>query len=145
MHIQQAIQIPKKNNQGYSIIEAMIALSILSIGLLAIISMQISSSANVRKSGDNTEALILGTAKLEELMTHSYTNLLIPTVVPNPGTQNNMGSGNRFDMTWSITDPTAANPAPNTVTILVNVSWDPQSGGGRQTITLTSVKADMNL
>jgi Tfp pilus assembly protein PilV len=142
MHMQQPIQIPEKNNHGYSIIEAMIALGILSIGLLAIISMQLSSNSNARKSGDTTEAISIGTEELERLMTYSYTDLQNPVINPNPGEQN-VGSGNRFTTTWSVTAP--GNPAPNTVTITVNVSWDPSSGGGRQTITLTSVKADMNL
>ncbi len=145
MHMKQTIQIQEKNNHGYSIIEAMIALGILSIGILAIISMQLSSNSNARKSGDTTEAISLGTAVLEELMTYSYTNLNDPAVVPNPGTRPDQGSGGRFDIDWSVTAPAAATPAPNTVTITVNVSWDPSSGGGRQTITLTSVKADMNL
>jgi type IV pilus assembly protein PilV len=145
MHMQQTIQIPEKNNHGYSIIEAMIALGILSIGLLAIISMQISSASNVKKSGDTTEAISIGTAMLEELMTYSYVDLNTPAVVPNPGTRNNQGSGGRFDINWTVTAPAAANPAPNTVTITVTVTWMPSSGGGTQTITLTSVKADMNL
>jgi len=145
MHMQQPIQIPEKNNHGYSIIEAMIALGILSIGILAIISMQISSASNSKKSGDTTEAISIGTATLEELMTYSYADLNTQTVVPNPGSRDDQGSGGRFDIDWSVTLPADANPAPNTVTITVNVSWLPSSGGGRQTITLTSVKADMNL
>lgn len=144
MHIKQTIQIPEKNNHGYSIIEAMIALGILSIGILAIISMQISSASNVKKSGDTTEAISIGTAELEELMTYSYADLLNPVINTHP-VQSTRGPGNRFLTTWSVTAPAAATPAPNTVTITVNVSWLPASGGGRQTITLTSVKADMNL
>jgi type II secretory pathway pseudopilin PulG len=144
MNMQQPIQIPEKNNYGYSFIEAMAALLIFSVGLLAIISLQASSSRNVRMSGDMTEATSYGTAKLEELMTLSYTNLLNPIVNPNPGGPENIGSGNRFTRSWSVSAP--GNPAPNTVTITVNVYWDPSAGGGsRKTITLTSVKADMNL
>ncbi|RJP82902.1 MAG: hypothetical protein C4522_02155 [Desulfobacteraceae bacterium] len=141
MHTQQPYRNPEKNNHGYSIIEAMIALGVLSIGLLAIISMQISSTANIRKSGDSTEAISLGTAELERLMAFSYTDLNNPAVIA-PLSRLKQGSGGRFDITWSVT---AATPAPNTVTITVNVSWDPQTGGGTQTMTLTSVKADMNL
>lgn len=142
MHMQQPIQIPEKNNYGYSIIEAMIALGILSIGLLAIISMQLSSNSNARKSGDTTEAISLGTQRLEQLMTFSYSVLLNPIINTTPASEN-LGSGNRFTVEWSATAPGV--PAPNTVTITVTVSWDPSSGGGTQRITLTSVKADMNL
>ncbi|MFH2064554.1 MAG: prepilin-type N-terminal cleavage/methylation domain-containing protein [Pseudomonadota bacterium] len=144
MHTQQPYRNPEKNNHGYSIIEAMIALGILSIGLLAIISMQVSSTANIRKSGDSTEAISRGTAELERLMALSYTDLNTPSVIA-PGFRLNQGSGGRFDIFWSVSDPALATPAPNTVTITVNVSWDPQTGGGTQTMTLTSVKADMNL
>jgi hypothetical protein len=143
MHMQQPIQIPEKNNYGYSFIEAMAALLIFSVGLLAIISLQASSSRNVRISGDMTEAISLGTAELERLMALSYSDLQTPGINPNLGPQN-IGSGNRFTRAWSVSAP--GNPAPNTVTITVNVSWDPSTGGGsRKTITLTSVKADMNL
>ncbi len=138
MHMKQPIQIPGKNNHGYSVIEAVIALGIFSIGVLAIISMQISSTSNARKSGETTEAISHGTAELERLMTYSYTNLLNPVFNPNLGPQN-VGSGNHFTTRWSVTAPGV--PAPNTVTITVNVTWR----DGTQTITLTSVKADMNL
>ena len=141
MHLIQTTQIPKKNNRGYSIIEAMIALCILSIGLLAIVSMQVSSSSNVRKSGDATEAINLGTERLEKLMSYSYTDLIDLTVVFSPDDDLGRGSGGKFDIRWTITPAT---PVPNTATMTVSVRWSP-AGGREQTITLTSVKADMNL
>ncbi len=144
MQLKQIIQTEKtKNNSGFSIIEAMIAICILSIGLLAVTSMQVSSSSNVRGAGEISEAVGLGTAELEELMTYSYailTNLADPAA---PNTADILtGTANKCTVAWSVTAP--GDPVPNTVTIRVTVSWNPIKGGARS-ITLTSIKSDMNL
>lgn len=134
--------IPETNNQGYSMVETMIAIAIMSIAILGIISMQASSGTSVRKSGDATIAISLGTARLEQLMALSYIDLFNPAVAP-PASEN-QGPGDRsFIVEWAAAADT---PVSNTARITVDVSWLPQTGGtGRQTITLTAVKANMNL
>lgn len=134
--------IPEKNNQGYSMIEAMAAIGIMSIAILGIISMQTSSGNSVRQSGDSTIAISLGTARLERLMSYSYSDLFNGTINTTPASEL-QGPADRFTVEWAAVVDT---PVTNTARITVDVTWLPQTGGtGRQTITLTAVKADMNL
>jgi type IV pilus modification protein PilV len=56
-----------KKNMGFSLIEVMIAMVIFSIGILAVGSMQLSSSKNNTTGNITTQATMLARQKIEEL------------------------------------------------------------------------------
>lgn len=62
----------KKANGGFTLIEVMITVGILSIGLLALASMQITAIKDNSFSSNLTEASALAQQKMEELMNLQY-------------------------------------------------------------------------
>jgi len=131
-------QSDMKNNQGFSMIEVLVAISILAIGILAITKMQLSSARFVRNAGERTVAVNLGIAKLEELMSRPYADLTDPAEIAPTGVDAYHGTNGMYDISWDIT----TGPA-NTEMITTTVTYG-ISGGNQKTITLTTLKPDMN-
>lgn len=137
--IQRYMQATNTSNQGFTIIEVMIGLAVLSIGVLAIMTMQISSANGNRKSGEISEAISLGTAELERLLALPY--VVLTDTANDPSQDINTGAGNKFNVVSQLTIDT---PIASTTTVTVNVTWNPVNSAPR-TITLSSVKADLNM
>ena len=60
-----------KNNRGFTLLEAVIAMGIFSIGILAVGSMQLWNTRNNSTGNFTTEATMLARQKIEELKTVS--------------------------------------------------------------------------
>ena len=56
-----------KNNRGFSLLEAVMAMAIFSIGILAVGSMQLSTAKNNTRGNITTQATMLARQKIEEL------------------------------------------------------------------------------
>jgi len=126
-----------ENNQGFTMVEVLIAISILAIGILAITKMQLSSAYYVRNAGERTVAVNLGIAKLEELMSRPYADLTNPAKITSTGVDAYHGTNGMYDISWDIT----TGPA-NTEMITTTVTYG-ISGGNQKTITLTTLKPNM--
>lgn len=61
-----------RNQKGFSILEVLIGTTVFTVGMLAIVSLQLSSIKGGAFSGEMTEALALGANKLEELLSAPY-------------------------------------------------------------------------
>lgn len=61
-----------KNEEGFTLIEAMVAMVILAIALLGIAQMQISSMMGNRASYDTTEASALASDMMEQMVVQSW-------------------------------------------------------------------------
>jgi prepilin-type N-terminal cleavage/methylation domain-containing protein len=59
---------PLQTEKGFTLIEALIALAIFSIGILAVTSLLVSSNLQSRKSAEITEASAIAFNRMEELM-----------------------------------------------------------------------------
>jgi type IV pilus modification protein PilV len=70
-----------RNEEGFTLIEALIAMVILAIALLGIAQMQISSMQGNRSSYDTTEASALASDMLEQMVVQSWKD---PTTVACP-------------------------------------------------------------
>ena len=64
----KAFKLNKSNNQGFTLIEVIIAVGIFAIGFLALGSMQINALNNTRNSRRVTEAMVLAEAQAEKLL-----------------------------------------------------------------------------
>jgi len=119
---------PKKE-EGFTLLEVIIAISIFSIGLLAIAAMQ-TSAIRVNSTGAQlTELNTWGMDKLEELISLSYTD---PLLDPAGNTHQDPPNANGYTVSWNITNNS---PTQNTKLIQIIVT-----GKGKR-LLLTSVRS----
>jgi prepilin-type N-terminal cleavage/methylation domain-containing protein len=111
---------PSKSNMasGFTLIEILIAISILSIGLLAVASMQVSAIRGNSHARHVTEGVTLAQDKLEELLYLSYTHADLSA-----GHHTDLYPPENHAITWDITDGPNINPnvIANTKLIVVMV------------------------
>jgi type IV pilus modification protein PilV len=112
------------NNRGFTLVEVLFALAIFSIGILAVGSMQISAINNNASARMRTEATILASETVEELISlEDYNDPLLGTDTQSASSPNNI-----YCIEWSATEDT---PIPSTKTITLSVRWtDGEPGCG---------------
>ena len=106
------------NKDGFTLIEVLIAMAILAIGMMAVISMQLSAAKNNTKGDLITQATLLAKQKMEELKSVSSVSTLTD------GSENDIdqsgASGGIFDRSWTITNPLGGS---STRQLAVTVVW----------------------
>jgi len=117
-----------KKQEGFTLIEVLIAVTIFAVGLLAVAALQ-TSAIRMNSSGNRlTELSTLGIDRFEDLLTRSYTTdplLAVGGPYPDP----NPPAG--YNVSWTV----ANGPTTNTKSITMTVT-----GHGR-TLTLRSIRA----
>jgi type IV pilus assembly protein PilV len=121
----------RKRQEGFTLVEVMIALGILAFGILAIASMQTSSLGATSFSGNTTEATTIAMNQMEALIPLSYTDSQLT-----PGTHALPDSG-RFTLSYEVT----SGPMTNTRNIRVTVGW--KEKGADKTTSLVYTKMDV--
>ncbi len=66
--------MPKLKEEGYTLVEILIAITVLAFGLMAVATMQVTAIKTNAKASDMSQGLTLGQAKVEELMNLPYTH-----------------------------------------------------------------------
>ncbi len=139
------------NKRGFTVIEVMIAVAILSIGLLGVASMQMKAIRSNNLSDNVSCALTLAEDKMEELMWYDYFNPELEDVsdsnnddlsrideewidkqelnIDETGKRN----AGHFHRVWNIADN---RPIDDNKTVTVIVAWD----NDNHQVSLTSVK-----
>ncbi len=105
--------------QGFTLIELMVALFILSVGLLGMIKMQMSSIQGNAFSGRMTTAIALAQDQMEILINQDLDPWADVTGTLNDPTL----MGRQYDgytVNWTITTD---DPTPNLATVTVEVQW----------------------
>ncbi len=100
------------NAAGFTLIEAMIALSILAFGLLTIAAMQLSGIRGNAFGADLSEATAVTQQEIETLLSTPYTAL----VSGNDVVTGARGMG--YTRTWTVTKPNS-----DIATITVTTTW----------------------
>ena len=146
-----------KNTRGFTIIEVLIGICVLSIGLLAVGVMQIAAVKNNRTGNTFSQASALARAQMEIIKNGEMDDaagILNPAVFPtttndpnNPMDENGLPGG-IYSRSWTVGDymedtdgdgiGDTASPFARTVTVTVSF---PFVGSGTRQVTLTSVTA----
>ncbi len=127
---------PRKHKRGTTLIELMVAMVILSIGLLGMLAMQIEAMKSSRVGRHVTEAAHVGQSQMEALQSQAWA-LTAPTggftapVAVNSVEAARAGAGagaptpQIFNVSWRVTNgpPTGAPPVVKLRTIDVRVTW----------------------
>jgi len=132
------------NGQGFTIIEVLIAMTVLSIGLLAIGTMQISSIKGNRSAMDISEASFLAERQLERLNSIPFGTLLDTNVPLDDGLNNTTGTPaadgtstvGKYTLFWNFANNF---PLNNTRTINVIITWS--NKGTSKSLSMSCVRA----
>lgn len=115
------------DENGFTLIEVLIALGIFAIGILGISSMQIYSVQGNSNAWEFTESTHFASDNLESLMRLDYDD---------PGLVNGTATQGKYTISWTITDN---DPVPNVRKITMNVTWVEK--GQNRTFTADYYKA----
>ena len=104
-------------NAGFTLVESMLTLAIISVSLLALAGLQITALRGYALSRRITTATSIAEQRIEQLKNTSYTN--IQAEAATPVTASNL----HFTRQVTVTN----GPLPNTKSVSVLVSWQEQS------------------
>lgn len=110
-----------RNKKGFSLVEFMIAIAILSIGLLSLVGLQSTAIRGNLTSKNMTSAILLAEKKMEEFKNTSFTSLNNGTFndPSNPLTSTG-GTGGIFNRSWTISTYSGSTYMKQ---ITINITW----------------------
>lgn len=132
-----------QKDQGFTLIEVLIAITIFAVGLLAVAAMQTSAITVNSTAGQITTRMTWAQDKLEELMALPYTDPLLEDLGNPPSGTDSAGNlhqetisdgSDNYNISWAVTDDTLI-----TGTKLITVTV---TGKGKTT-QVSYVKPDM--
>jgi type IV pilus assembly protein PilV len=134
--------------RGFTLIEVMIAATILAVGLLALAGMQVSAIRGGKQGRHTTEAAAAARSQLEQFDRMNFLSgslnatagWVAPTPVSNAGNTVQSTNGTvveeAYNLQWRITD---VDPN-NTKSIDVQVTWTDNTNGQQKTLVLSTMK-----
>jgi type IV pilus assembly protein PilV len=120
-----------KRDDGFTLIEVMIGMVILTIVSLGLMSLTVSTIRGSTFSRQMTTATTLAQDRIEQIKRLSYVNANTVAPTENYGTITNFPGFRRETLVENDT------PAPNVKTVTVSVSW----GSGTHTVTSKTILA----
>ncbi len=128
------IQGPRKREEGFTLGEVMIALVVLTVGLLGLAVLTGSIVGANALSRDRVAAATMAQGKMEELNNMSFSSL--QNMTSQGAFTGSDNPGGAYSREWSISMDT---PVPGTATLLVKVEW-PWGGSSRE-VELRTIRA----
>ena len=131
----------EREEKGFTLLEVMIAISILSFGILAIASMQTSSIYGNSVANRLTEGTSWAGNKMEELLTIPDTDVGLSSGTHGPETV--MSGVNRYDVNWEVIDSVdPSDPLADAKLIIVTVTW--QDKGNPKSTRLRCIRPGLS-
>ena len=110
-----------KTQTGFTLIEMLIAISILAIGLLGLAELQFIATKGNKESRDLTSAVVLAETKAEELLKNGVAKLSNGTFHdPNNPVNETGAPGGIFTRSWTIADYAGS---PHMKKITTTIQW----------------------
>jgi len=106
------------DNKGFSLLEVLVAMVILSMGLLTTAALTVGIIQGNGLSKKHTTATTLAREQMEDIRRRGYSGMPAITSTEDYNTIINYPSHKR------VTETSAGNPGPNMKTITVTVYWD---------------------
>lgn len=130
------INHPRRRAAGFTLVEVIIAVLILSGGILALMRFQGNMLSSSSASREHSEAVLIAQRKIEEL--RAYAALATTPGVPAyadiaTGTDTVAGKTGNFQRTWTVTD----NSMPSYKQLDLSLTWT-TSQGVNQSIALST-------
>ena len=130
MIIQEENRHVREREQGFTLVEVMIAIGVLAFGILAIASMQTSSLGGTSRANSLTEATTFAMDRMERVMILPYSQVLLQN-------ENVFSSADGvYNATINVNPGT---PTNNAATVTVTVNWQ-EKGVNRVPLVLTNIK-----
>ena len=129
----------KGKQEGWTLIEVLVAIVILCVGLLAVGTMQISAIRGNFMGGNTSIALTLASQKMEDLLNRNYTDAALANGAHTEQVSDSgvVAAGGFYRRDWTITDTvTGASNWPTMKEITIIVSWE----GNRHRVTISSMR-----
>ena len=125
----------RSNEQGFTIVEVMIAMVIFSFGVLAVVNMQISSMQGNSSAARITAQSVVAQNKLEQLFVMSYVNPWLESAGNPPGTDTDGNTHQEttaqgYTVSWDVIDDT---PVADSKQVTVTVTG---RGGTSQVVSI---------
>jgi prepilin-type N-terminal cleavage/methylation domain-containing protein len=117
-----------RRQEGWTLIEILVAIVVLTVGLLAVGTMQISAIRGNFMGGNTSIALTLASQKMEDLFNRDYEadDLVAGLHEENVSDSGVVDTGGFYRRTWDISDMAAdmTDPWPIMKEITVVVTWE---------------------
>ena len=140
-----------RNENGFTLSEVLVAMVVFLFGILAVLNMQLISTATNIKARGMTEGIIVAQNKIEELSSLPYTNtelndtdgngnlgMIIRNEDVNAGNADHTdGADPRYTLFWNVVDDI---PFTDTKTVRVIVRW--RDKGINLSFAIEMVKSD---
>jgi type IV pilus assembly protein PilV len=104
-----------ETDKGFTILEVLIAISVLAIGILAVASMQVSAIRGNAFASLQTEGTTIVLDRMEKLMSLSYGDADLAA-----GSHTDPSPPSGFSVVWNIEDDS---PLNNAKRVIVTVTW----------------------
>ncbi len=124
---------PDRREEGFTLIEVLIALLVLMVGMAGILSLQLTSMKATGFSRHATEASSLAEDKVEDLRTVPLTSGRFANGTDQVDARGVADNTGLYTRTWTIT------PQTDTTIVTVAVSWN-ERGGEPYTITMSDMR-----
>ena len=130
----------KSSDQGFTLIEVLIALGIFAIGMLAVASLQVNANLKSRKASEVTQASAIASDQMEELMALRFDHADLDPDVYHPP----IFKG-KYEIDWTVTDSDLnADGDSDAKTIELSVKWNNLLSKKKQrNLEITFIKHDL--